>query len=262
MQTRFSSKTSPASKKLDHQMKTVSEMAKFSSSKMAEFSSSEMAHSSYNHNCYMKTISQTRTIERRQKIIELLRQDGEWFQQTVRNLHPTFSLGDITQRATALPLLRGIDERHIHWVAHKLLNVTYLELIQILQTHQPRKLTPLEKPNHIVNIYDWFVESHTDQINLLLQRGTSIRSIVRQFNDAYSDNSNSEQGRVAIMTRIRRKGLLREPSKHWLNGQPRIEERIRNGEPAKSIYPTAQILGFTGSLRTFQRLARKSKAAI
>lgn len=201
----------------------------------------------------MKLYTKHLTRGEKETMKRILLDEGNSLEEVITENSKRFPIRDIARVATGIPGMYGLNTMCIWWLFESMLHVGHQAVLEALKKPPNTKLNTRKKPEGIDNVYDWFVENHKIQITQILRDGGSIRSIVRDFNEAYYPNSKNDHGLKPIRLRIQKIEPGPTDTNNFINQHPQLRKRIKDGEPATELYPTAQVHGYTKSLRTFQR---------
>jgi len=193
------------------------------------------------------------------KLIRVLQIQGDGLKRGVNELLTKRDTGYIIKIVSKLPEVRTMQDQTIRWLTLGIIKFTPQQLLEAINEPEIPKLKPLPRPTNASNMNEWFLDKHELQIVNILRSGGSIRSIVRQYNDAYFPDLPETHAFESIRKRIKRIKIDTQVQTSWLSQHPDIHAQILQGNQATKVYPLAKLEGYDGSLRTFQRMAKKIK---
>lgn len=200
------------------------------------------------------------TPSEKEAMTRILLKRGDLLRDALEHYSKEHTIKQIADANAGTPLLCNLNANCLQWFFEAIKRHGPVRVLEKLSKAPSTKLCPVPQPEGLDNVYDWFVETHSIQITQILRDGGSIRSIVRDFNEAYSPDSNEDHGLRPIRLRIKKLGILSSTPKNWLADYPDLQEKIKNQQGASELYPLAQAYGYTKSLRTFQREVKKIRA--
>lgn len=192
-------------------------------------------------------------------LIKVLQIQGDGLKSGVNELLKKRKTEDIIKTVSKLPLVKKMQDQTIRWLTHGIIKFSPQQLLEAINEPEIPKLKPLPRPTNASNMNEWFVDKHEIQIVNILRSGGSIRSIVRQYNDAYFPDLPETHAFESIRKRIKKIYPETRGPSSWLSQHPDLHAMILQGNPATKVYPLAKLDGYDGSLRTFQRMAKKIK---